>query len=396
MRSCGWGLFALLSVAAVHAQTPNYDGFLDVASCDQIAGWAWNSNQSPEGPVSVDFYMDGNQSSGVLIGTTSANLYRYDLWQAGKGNGYHSFSFPAPAILKDGKTHYVNAYVTGSGFALHHNTTFSLNCSIQSPYYTYDEVAKLTPTLSDPGNWTAHGTLYSSGAGGSYIANPQYIHESSNADGTDEYEIRSTLLLNTYGGGYFDQYVRASQDAWNQSGGGGGTYFLIEMSNPVFGPTGCTATLAHYEVVNGAFTLLTSATVVCQSSMQIRTVVYSNLVATLIGGQVYISFTTLTRGQPGFGSHDAPSGSIAEVDIGPRNYAPPLPISRQTVGTSSFPDKVDIHWTEPVDVTGVGILENQIFRDDGAGGTFNWYGGTFLGSDYTDAAVSPGRTYLYG
>ncbi len=83
---------------------PAYAGYHDgPADCRVIAGWAWDSNQ-PNSPVSVDIY-DGE----TLLATVKANVFRQDLAVAGKGNGYHSFSYTLPPALQDGRAHLIVA-----------------------------------------------------------------------------------------------------------------------------------------------------------------------------------------------------------------------------------------------------------------------------------------------
>ena len=91
---------------------PPYEGFLDQADCTAIAGWAWDPSR-PNTPINVNIY-DG----AALIATVSANLFRQDLLNAGKGNGYHAFNIPTPQSLKTGTTHTVTAKYTDTLVAL--------------------------------------------------------------------------------------------------------------------------------------------------------------------------------------------------------------------------------------------------------------------------------------
>ncbi len=79
----------------------NLEGFLDGANCIQIVGWAWDSSQ-PNTPINVDIYGDN-----VLIATVTADSFRQDLVNAGKGNGVHGFIVATPAGLQDGQPHSV-------------------------------------------------------------------------------------------------------------------------------------------------------------------------------------------------------------------------------------------------------------------------------------------------
>ena len=66
-------------------------GFIDRITPQVIEGWAQNIDH-PEAPVCLDIYAGGR-----LIGQVLANVYRYDLEQAGLGGGHHTFRFTPPA-----------------------------------------------------------------------------------------------------------------------------------------------------------------------------------------------------------------------------------------------------------------------------------------------------------
>lgn len=65
-------------------------GYVDGISCNQIWGWAWDPN-NPNSPINVDLYVND-----TYAGTATANIFRQDLLNAGKGNGYHGFVFNLP------------------------------------------------------------------------------------------------------------------------------------------------------------------------------------------------------------------------------------------------------------------------------------------------------------
>ncbi|HKI02994.1 MAG TPA: DUF4082 domain-containing protein [Thermoanaerobaculia bacterium] len=80
---------------------PLYEGFHEVASCSAISGWAWDQN-SPNSPINVSIDRDN-----IHITTVAANLFRQDLVNAGKGNGFHAFVYPVDTSWKDGVSHSV-------------------------------------------------------------------------------------------------------------------------------------------------------------------------------------------------------------------------------------------------------------------------------------------------
>ena len=175
-----------------------------------------------------------------------------------------------------------------------------------------------------------------------------------------EYEVSSVLRIQVSGGNFI-QYLRSLPTSLNfltQSG----PFFTVELNNPVFTATGCMVMLNFWQSDGTNATLKASSQVPCYDHMEIRTVVFGNYVWTMINGLVYSAYCDITTGNPGIGLWDTPVGNgIERVQIGSRSLTPPAPIDRSTIGTSSFPDRVDMHWTEPPDVTGVSIFYHGIF-----------------------------------
>lgn len=96
-------------------QVKQDDGYLDVADCSAIIGWAWDRT-APNAAILVDIY-DGNT---LIAGGVLANQFRQDLLNAGKGNGSHGFSIATPASLKDGKPHSISVKFTSGSNAGNH------------------------------------------------------------------------------------------------------------------------------------------------------------------------------------------------------------------------------------------------------------------------------------
>jgi hypothetical protein len=84
------------------------EGYLEVAECAIIAGWAWD-RQQPDVPVNVDLY-DGD----VHLGTVTAYWFRRDLAEAGIGRGRHVYLFHPPASIKDGRARSIRARIAGT------------------------------------------------------------------------------------------------------------------------------------------------------------------------------------------------------------------------------------------------------------------------------------------
>jgi hypothetical protein len=78
---------------------PTADGRLDGGDCIGATGWAWDPAH-PDAPVEVDVWIGDS-----LIGTVTANWFRWDLLAAGKGDGQHAFRFyfPEQSVLRTGR-----------------------------------------------------------------------------------------------------------------------------------------------------------------------------------------------------------------------------------------------------------------------------------------------------
>jgi hypothetical protein len=66
------------------------EGYLDHASTTSVEGWLYGYND-PDKPVEVEIVADG-----AVVATITADQFRQDLLDAGKGNGRHGFSFDMP------------------------------------------------------------------------------------------------------------------------------------------------------------------------------------------------------------------------------------------------------------------------------------------------------------
>src|SRR5581483_9377980 len=101
---------------------PDYEGWLDVANCDTIAGWVWNKNASGT-TLRVDILANGAQ-----IAQATADVFRQDLKNANKGDGKHGFTFATPARLKNSRNNTITVRVTGTNFFLGHAAN-TFNCA---------------------------------------------------------------------------------------------------------------------------------------------------------------------------------------------------------------------------------------------------------------------------
>jgi hypothetical protein len=106
-----------LIVNAAPLVTGNFEGYLDIVNCINFAGWIWNRDQ-PNTSVTIEFLEGAAYATAKSVGTMSANIYREDLKNAGKGNGMHGYSFAVPQSLKNSQQHTIWARVLGGSFIL--------------------------------------------------------------------------------------------------------------------------------------------------------------------------------------------------------------------------------------------------------------------------------------
>src|SRR2546425_7947 len=100
------------SSSALRPAPAGHEGFQDITNCNAILAWAWDMNR-PNDPIKLDIY-DGN----ALLANVTADVFRQDLLDAGKGNGKHGLNFPVPPKLKDGKSHTIEIRFAGTDVAL--------------------------------------------------------------------------------------------------------------------------------------------------------------------------------------------------------------------------------------------------------------------------------------
>jgi len=94
------------------ALPPVYEGYVDGTDCNQVWGWAWDQNK-PNTPINVDIYANNS-----YVATVAANQFRQDLFNAGKGNGYHAFTFVVPSYLKNGQEQNISVKFGGTSTQL--------------------------------------------------------------------------------------------------------------------------------------------------------------------------------------------------------------------------------------------------------------------------------------
>jgi hypothetical protein len=140
------------STASPHV--PVYEGFHEVANCRSISGWAWDQ-ASPNYGINVDIDRDYGQ-----VATVPANLFRSDLYYAGKGNGYHAFVYNPDFWWQNGQWHSARVRFSGTGTGLSWSPIYFI-CNV--PIFT-DQVPQ--DNLSTGGQVYTVATQFSSSQSG--------------------------------------------------------------------------------------------------------------------------------------------------------------------------------------------------------------------------------------
>ncbi|HYL98422.1 MAG TPA: hypothetical protein VEZ90_05660, partial [Blastocatellia bacterium] len=108
--------------------TPNYVGFIDVANCTSIGGWAADRNRLNTS-INVQIY-DGTS----LVAIVPAFRPRPDVATFLGDNGLHGLTIPIPAALQNGASHTVHVKFENSSTELS-GSPFTLSCGAITPSY---------------------------------------------------------------------------------------------------------------------------------------------------------------------------------------------------------------------------------------------------------------------
>ena len=349
-------LFSTLPAYPDAAAASKQTGWLDVADCSGISGWAWDASQ-PSARLQIDLY-DG-AVHGQPLATVEASNYRLDLQQSGIGDGAHGFYIATPPSLKDGRTHAIVATVSGTSTAIQVGIN-TLSCPAGSTGYRYYFSDPLSTISTD--SWSvkgdaaaADGGLTSASANGAAL-----ISRVAVPDGSSNYEVRAALNLKASGGVY-TLYLHASPDALSGPAGSG-SYYAVEVQNPTFSDKGCTATLSISKRSSESVTELKSETIACHDGMALRAVSAAD-------GRIglWLDHWNLTMlddsevagGQPGVGVRSAPAAnSLGAVDLGQLDRLAPGPLSPADIQVTASANSVELQWpriTDDPDGIGMGI-----------------------------------------
>jgi len=389
------GLLAFMVAATAYSETAAgiakqpQTGWLDSADCSAISGWAWDSSQ-PSARLEINLY-DGS-TQGSAFATLTAGNYRRDLQQAGIGDGAYAFYMNTPDSLKDGRTHAIIATVAGSGEPIKLGTN-TLSCPAGATGYRYYFSDKLT-ALS-PDSWAMRGDAAQApdGVTSASATGAALFSRIAVPDGSSDSEVRASLNLKASGGVY-SIYLHASPDALAGSAPSG-SYYAVEVENPTFSDSGCSATLSISKRSSETVTSLHSEQIACHDGMTLRAIAAAD---GRIG--VWLDYWNLTKiddsevtgGVAGIGVRSAPAGnSVGGVDLGALDRLAPGPLSPADIQVKASASSIELDWpriTDDPDGTGVGGY--AISRDGKFVANVSRANPTFV-----DSKVQPGAVYTY-
>lgn len=93
------------------------EGYVDVANCTEIAGWAWDP-KTPDQPVMVEIYDRAEDGGRTLLTTRLADGYRQDLSQVLNDNGLHGYHIYTSTLISDGERHTLELEIVNSAEGL--------------------------------------------------------------------------------------------------------------------------------------------------------------------------------------------------------------------------------------------------------------------------------------
>ena len=382
-------LFFASALAAADRQTAvKVNGWLDVADCSTIGGWAWDAT-SAAARSEVNLY-DGSTSQ--PFATVTADRFRSDLVRAGIGDGAHGFSVATPTQLKDGGLHTIVATMASNGAPIEIGQN-TLSCPADSSGYTYyfsDSLGSLNAA-----SWLQQGqpSIASAGLTSASPAGASLISQAAVPDGTSNYEVRALLNLGADGGTYA-LYLHASPDALSGPASSG-SYYAVELQNPTFTSQGCSATLAVSKRTSETVTSLQSETVPCHDGMVLRAVYSADgTIGVWLDHSLAVNLqdSEIATGQPGIGVRGAPaSNGIGQVDFGGLDRLAPSPLEPADVAVKASSTSVQLKWPELTDDpngTGVGVY--TVSRNGGPAIQVSRVEPSFV-----DKGLTPGTTYTY-
>ena len=237
----------------------------------------------------------------------------------------------------------------------------------------YQPTYKDNLTGIDSSKWKENGSLSAASSG--VTGNGSLISTVAVPTGGD-YDFGMTVHTAQQGA------CTGSYSLYGRSNASGTTAYVLTASN---------GSIGLYREMSGAWTLLSWMPYHCEDGTTMRLVVRGNTLTFWSGpnAATYVDATPITAGQPGVGISSSEGDTIANVQIGPIDYAPPAPVAASSVEVSTAANRVDLRWPETAaDANSAGLDGYIIYRD-----------GVYLGRTRTpnwlDLTVFPGESVKY-
>lgn len=105
---------AMMALYEMHrADTSPPEGYVDVANCAEIAGWAWDP-KAPNVPMNIEIYDITDSQNRTLIFQNEASELRPDLRPVLKDDGRHGFHFLTDQVLQENRAYDLEIEVRNS------------------------------------------------------------------------------------------------------------------------------------------------------------------------------------------------------------------------------------------------------------------------------------------
>jgi hypothetical protein len=119
-------------------------GWIDVATCQEIAGWAWDP-KTPNESIKVEVYDLHNDGTETFLTQMIADQSRGDLVTVLGDNGKHGFNIQTSSILHDDQKHMLRVYAVNSDPALSNRYLYGATSEIECPGFR----PTLEPTVTN-------------------------------------------------------------------------------------------------------------------------------------------------------------------------------------------------------------------------------------------------------
>ncbi len=139
------------------------EGYFDVVSCQNIAGWAWDPGK-PDEPVDVAIYDVAADGSETLLVEVPADRYREDLETALGDNGVHGFDLPASQVIPDGQPHTLRVYAVNDDPRLPDRILYNNDKPITCPQFEPAATATANTSTYTPDGDPSAGATETTGA----------------------------------------------------------------------------------------------------------------------------------------------------------------------------------------------------------------------------------------